>query len=71
VIYTDAVEIKGAGHDPDLLGAVVSTADTVTMGGNVDIEYGTALANSKLQEVEVEFAKISYLHISQNEIEIE
>jgi hypothetical protein len=70
VLYTGAVDVDGAGggNSMDLTGALVSTSDDVEMGGNVDIEYHSSLSGSNVQEVDLEFAKLSYLHITNNEI---
>ncbi|WP_302082930.1 DUF7289 family protein [Salinibaculum rarum] len=70
VLYTGAVDVDGAGggNSMDLTGALVSTSDDVEMGGNVDIEYHSSLSGSNVQEVDLEFAKLSYMHITNNEI---
>lgn len=70
-IYTDAVDIAGRGAGEGLTGALVSTADTVEISGNAAITYDESLAENEVQEVEVEFASISYLHITENEISVD
>lgn len=70
VLYTDAISIKGKGGRKGLVGALVSTADTVSLGGNAQITYDDSLGTRTIQEVETEYAGISYLHVTHNEIKV-
>lgn len=70
VLYTSTTDIAGAGSDPDLRGALISTAGNVNMAGNVDIEYDDAVKNQVLTEVQPEFPTVSYLHIGKSRITV-
>lgn len=71
IIYTDAIKIAGQGAGKGIVGALISTADTVTLTGNSQVSYDPSLSSTTLQEVEVAFAEISYLHITENKIKVD
>ncbi|WP_302083383.1 DUF7289 family protein [Salinibaculum rarum] len=71
VIYTNNFSVQGKGGKKGLVGALVSTADTVELGGNAKIAYHDSLRDTTIQEVEMKFAAISYLHVTHNEIVVE
>lgn len=75
VLYTGAFSIDGGGGgSPDstnFQGALISTADDVEVGGNIRIEYDGSLQDRILQEVDLEYATINYLHVSHSVVKVE
>ncbi len=70
VLYTDAVKVRGQGSTA-MYGAVISTADKITTAGNFEVEYAEELDGIVLEEVEVEFALITYLHVTENVVKVD
>ncbi|MEF8815087.1 MAG: hypothetical protein V5A55_14935 [Halovenus sp.] len=75
VLYTDALSVQGAGgggpSNTDLYGAIIATSDKIDTAGQLKVEYGDALDGIVLEEVEVEYALILYLHVSENVVKVD
>jgi len=70
-VHTDAVSIKGQGGRRGLVGALISTAETVSLGGNAQVTHDSSLEDTTIQEVKTPFAGISYMYVTHKEIQIE
>lgn len=71
VIKTDAVDIAGLGSKDGLTGALISTADTVELSGNSNIEYAGTLSNVVLDEATSLAATVQYLHLTERAVTVD
>lgn len=75
ILYTGAVDVQGAGGggpgNVDFQGALISTSDNVEISGQLRVEYDEALEDQILQEIDLEFATINYLHVSHSTVRVE
>lgn len=71
MIKTDAVDIAGLGSKEGLTGALISTADTVELSGNSNIEYVGTLSNVVLDEATSLAATVQYLHLTERTVTVD
>jgi hypothetical protein len=70
VLYADGVDIAGQGGAGGTYGAIIST-DFVEMSGNAWVEHDPSLGNTVVDEIESDNLSISYLHVTENKLDIE